>query len=498
MFHLYGQNLTISATLFAPTISDNTVRLNVFNESQFNTWEESGNSSGYIISQNLTDKESVSFSLSEETVFHFILQNPVNMTFDATLLFDIRGYFLRFGYENMITCISLCFTGMILICLLGKRTGRVLDRILFSWTMPKYGPLGSAVFDEGEMTLRLNDYANRKRMTKYFLLAFAIMLFYVLVANGISAYTVVTYWEEPIRPEYTILMFDIAFRVFILATFIVAPLVFAIIMLFFVVEPRIGDVNRIILRRLGYRRRTMKHLRITKFTYKRLAKKVFSWPFVSFCVVFVLIFALINQLKLIDSAVTFLFWGVAFAVIVGIWCGFILWSTFYEACNTLNVGKYAFKTYIQMQLVNFSTLCLFSVAFISPFILLAGSESWLQILRGGLFAQTLMLGGESPFKPHIAGLVGAQAILVMILSFSILGVIIFVLFPYIYSEGRKGVSVAIITFSLTYLTEHIFSWIFHRTLTVIQPLALLTPLVAAFVSWIAQKRLQKIAAKLFK
>lgn len=497
-FHLYGENLTVSALLNAPSLLEAELCLHVLNESQFDLWRERGYFQKSVVSQNVSNNERVSFELSEETVFHFVLENCLNMTVDADLWISIEGFFLRFDYREVPNNVLLIVVGIGLSFFCRRGVTGTVDRYLKSWSISKYRPLDDGQLDEEEKEFMLRGYADSKRVSKYFLLAFAAVLIFYFLDSAISAYSVVAHWNEPIRPEYTVLMFDYAFRNFLLAMFVVAPLVLGFVMLFMITIPRIDDLSEMIRVRVGFKRRTKKHFEISRSTYKRLVRKVVSWPFISFCGAFLILFFLFNYLGFGESY-NFIYWGVAIAAVLGVWLGFLTWSSFYEACHALDVRKYATRRHIQMNFVQFTILGLLGVAFISPFILLSASEYWLLFSREALFSSVSMLGSKSFFKPYTGGLyVGLQAITVIYLAIFILGILYFALFPYVYKEGRKGVSIALISFVLTYLTELAFSAIFHQLDVMFQLLSLISPLFVALISWVAQSRFQNIIRKILR
>ena len=494
-FNAYSKNLTILASVLD---LDKEIRLHVLNETEFNDWNGSTTVRDSLISQNLTNNQVLRLRVEQHTTYHFIFENVLNATLRPRLSISVEGYFLRYDYSLLPFSPLLVFCGLFLMATTRRNALKPLDDHLRNWSSRKYRMPSSDKHLDEEKIIEFEAYSVKKRLLKYFVGALALILGVVFLNDLVAAYMVASSWD-PVRPEYNVLLFDMAVRNVTLGAFVLAPLALGVILLFLVVSPRLEDTSRMILAKLGMGTQSEKHRRISKLMTEGILEKAVSLRFLVLCAILLSPLLLLNQFGLLNYF--FLPYGTTLLAIIATWIGFVSWSTFHQACSTLGIGEYAKKTYMKAESVEYLISGFAMPAFISPFIIFASSDFWQSFLHDNVVAPALMLQQwpEIIVSGSDRELIGLQGILLICLAYIVLGGLFFILFPYIYREGRHGVSIAGITFGLTFLTEWVLSATFQEIAgTVFQPLALVAPVLASLVSWVTQRRYHKAVRKLIK
>lgn len=495
VFSAYSENLSILASV---SDLDKEIRLYVLNETEFNNWNGNLSIRDSLICQNLTNNQVLRLLVEQRTTYHFVFQNVLNATVSPRLSISLEGYFLRYDYSLLPFSVLLVFCGLILMIATRGNAWKPLDDHLRNWSLKKYRmPSSSTHLDEEKIT-EFARYSFQKKIVKYFVGACVLMLGGLFLSEMVQAYMIASSWD-PVRPEYNVLLFDIAIRITALGASYFAPLALGIVLSFLVISPRLEDTSRMILVKLGMGAQSEKQRRILKFMTERILKEVVSLRFLVFCVISLSPLVVLIQFGLLNYY--FLPFGIIIVAIFGTWSGFVSWSTFHEACSTLGIGEYAKKTFMKAESVEYMVSSLVLLAFISPFIIFASSGFWQTFLYDNFVTPVLMLQQWPGIIVSDSNmqLVGLQGILLICLAFLVLGGLFFILFPYIYREGRHGVTIAGITFGLTFLTESVLSVIFQQiTGTMFQPLALVAPVLVSLISWVSQSRYHKAVRKLIR
>lgn len=488
-FSLWSQNLTCYAELHGVNQSDAELMLHVLNDSQFDVWHQNKTWQDTMKPQNMSNDAKIVINLRVQTRYHYILQNDLNTTISGVFSLDLNGFFLRFDYAGYTYFGLLIVLGAIHCLVFGGRILRILDSAFLGLRF-KFNK-NAQRWSEDERALALDAYKHEKLLAKLLLVILGLMLVVLLLLNLSKASEVYASPGGFYFPEFQVLFYDVAFRVFLFVAFLVLPLWASFAVPVLIVEPVIsGLVKSRIMARAGIRHQTEKQFSIEKLAYNYMFKKLKSWPVLSFVAISIIVWIIIIFFasfgKIFDA---YLF--VAFTFILGTFGGFIASTSFHEACTDLKIGEYAARRHLRMQFISYAISIPTLAGILIASVLFIGSSSWNGFLNMTLFSPVLMLGSSTsvfePSTPEILSYFAAGTISAVVL----LGALSFILFPAIYKKGRRGITVSIITFSLTYLTQVVFSVVFSFPAVLFQPFAIVSPIVVSVFSSVIHRRYKK-------
>jgi hypothetical protein len=493
-FSRYCENLTCYAKFHTGSVSEAEVTLIVLNDSQLELWEEQHVLRDSLIHENMSNNEEIEISLLEQTTHHFILENRLNVTIDATFSLSWSGFFLRFDYDGSAYYILMIVAGTILCLSFRGTILRSLDNTALKLAT-NHGQKKTKNWSEDEKALKSEYYKNAKFLVKLLAFAFAAMLLLFFLFEFVKAYQVNNEVGKFFRPEFSWVIYDYAIRLTLYAAFLIIPLftVFALSML--IIDPLVLRViKEEVLLKVGIKHQTEKQFLIERASYKKIISKVKSLP-----VLFVLILPalLLMIFSFLLSSTLYAYSFVACMSLMGTTAGLIASVSFHEACEELRIGEYAAQRSLKVEAISFTISTIVITGFIVFTVSTLTSNSWISLLNEALFSSVSLLGARISiplFDPQLLNYVVLGIIAPMIL----LAVLPFVLFPAIYKKGRKRITVALITFTLTYLTEIMFSMLFRMTATFLQPLAVVSPMVVSAFSWILQGKYQQKIKRIVK
>ena len=275
---------------------------------------------------------------------------------------------------------------------------------------------------------------------------------------------------------------------------LLAPFIVGVPLLLLLVVPRLDDLNYVLRSKLGkVVRISNKHWLIDKFMTKKLIQKVFT-QILPILIGSVFLLGLMSYI--IGSQWLFLSLPL-FVALLSIWLSYLVWSNFQKACDCHHIGEYAANSYIKNSILEWTSITIVMWGCVFLMILFASSNLWISSIESFVFGPVTLLEPYQELIPvgelQYTGLVGAFAILS---AFSFIGLLFFVVFPYLDKMGRKGTLGVLAVFSLTYFTEVLASWILQGTINIIvQPFGLISPIIAALIAQIAQNKYKKLIKK---
>lgn len=498
-FSYYIENSTCYARFHTASLSEAEVTLHILNDSQFDLWKEKQLWQDTLLSKNMSNNEAISFNLLEKTRHHFILENRLNTKISSVFSLNRSGFFLRFDYSGFIYYILMIGAGVLLCLFFGAKSLKNLNNSLLKFEN-KFHKKNTRKWSEEEKAYKLKHYKTMIQIVKMLVSAIAVMLFVsiLLMLAGISE--AIAAPGEFYRPEFIWLVYDYAIRTVLFVAFQTLLILAATIVTLLVINPLItAIVEEKILCRIGIKYQTKRKFLFDKFMYKATLGKVKSWPVLSILLIPLLFLAIASQLGLLGT--TFKIYSfVVYMFILGTLVGYIVSTSYHEAYISLKIGKYAAKRYAKADAFNYTISIPVILIIILFSVLLSTSSSMVTFLNETLFSPVLMLGAKSltQFIEPLDAQILSSTVVGIIGCFILLGVLVFVLFPIVYRKGRKGITVALITFTLVYLTEIIFSIFLDMTATIFQPLAIISPLIVSMISWIVQGKYQRTVEKIAK
>lgn len=387
----------------------------------------------------------------------------------------------------------LIIVGTMLSVIFVSKVMRSIDNFSKNWALPKYRPLGTGEPDEERKTLVFDDYDRRKSIAKYFVIAITAILITYFLYDMLSVYRVLTSAGASAEPEYSTLWFDLGVRHTIFAALLMAPFAIFVLLYMLLFSPRTTDLEEMAESRSGMKRRTKQQWEITKAAYQKLTKQIMSGRFLVFCILmfsafFFIVYSVQGNLQIISYSLA------AFVALLGIAGGYLMWSSFHEACFQAGVGSSTIHRRMKQEFLDSTLSSFVIVGTISPVLLFVASNWWQTFIYQAVISPVNMLHGWTPISLNpVNEMEAVLGISLICLVLVIIGFLFFILFPFIYKEGRHGVVVASITFALTFITENIVTTIFQTT--TIQPLTFATPLVASIVSYFTQSHYEKLVRK---
>jgi hypothetical protein len=134
-------------------------------------------------------------------------------------------------------------------------------------------------------------------------------------------------------------------------------------------------------------------------------------------------------------------------------------------------------------------------------ILFFGSGFWPSFVNTSVFKPVALLNSNT-LLIELNIEVWQYAVIVSIIEVLLLvffmGFLIFILFPYTYKLGPKGIFGAVIVFFITFIAGKLVEFLVENTINLtIEPLGLLSPVIAAAIHKIVSNRYAKILDKFF-
>ena len=489
-----ADNLTLFVSVDA---SDGELLFHVLNESQFGTWQQSQTLNQIFKSKIVLDELDFSFELEENETYHFVAENPSNTTADTHLYLLLAGDFLRFDYTFMPLYVVLFMAGMTICLILRKEFSSRFDEFLKGWSLPVYRQYGKAEGDAEHVRLRYDSILRIKRLAKYFILALlgAIFIDFLYVAFPVAS--LMGKWHL-VRPEYNLLIIDLLIRNSVLKTFVILPLLVGTPIILIIIYPRLEDLSDLVKSTLGLeKRRTRKQLQISSHMYRNLVTAAFSYRFLLGIAFLTFSFLLILYSPLGKMQIVKAVFLTFSAVGLGIWGGYIIWSGFHEGCREHGIGKYAADRFMKLSIVDCLIEWSLATVFVTILLLFTISDFWTSTVRSIVIEPIALLKPIHMLSDFPTSQFGVFiGIFSIVLAMSLIGLLFFVLFPFFHRMGLRGLAGAFLVFSLTYITEYLVIWILEGTMSVVfQPIAIISPTIAAIVSWIAQDKYKKMMKK---
>lgn len=466
----------------------------ILDEKEFKTWQDTRNLDQTILSKLVDSNFKYSLVPEVDEEYYLVAENPSNTTNTVSVYLWWEGDFLRFDYSLIPLYLLVLLVGLGTCIVFRKTFSNRVDDFLRKWSLPLYKPSANRKRDKEENILRFDAISRRKRMTKYLVLGlFSVLILNFFSKNLSGILFILTRDFSPIRPEHEFLIVDLIVRNLILSTLLLLPLLVGFSVYLLLIQTREEDICDVLKSRLGWRRSKKQSL-IEKDIYKELMPALFSRRFLILATFFSLPFILFYFLK---SQLMFVILLVIGTSAMGTWLGYTIWSIFHESCIRNSVKKYAAERF--MKISTFDWLVGISITLICASLIISFTTSsvWISTIESVVYGPVALLEPFSEFIPvgevQYAGLFGVSFILVVLLFF---GFVIFTLFPHLHKMGKSGVAGVTVVFILTYSTETLVEWVLQGTVDVaIQPLGLVSPIIAAIISQIGQSKYNKIIKK---
>jgi hypothetical protein len=489
----FASNLTIT---FEVDDLDGRLTLHVLNELQFGTWNPD-----HAPNESLTSKilfSGLDFLLEPELneTYHFIAENPSNTTVNIHFSLLLTGDFLRFDYDFIPLYIAFMFTGAATCLASSWKSSTWFDEFLKKWYCPSYKRLKVGESQNEEAQLRLDSMLLSKRLAKRLVMIFFCIVVAFYAYATLSVATAIGKWA-PIRPEYGLVLFDIASRQVTFGVLTLLPFFVGVLLLIVLAGTKFEGLGSLLVSKIGLEKRgSAKRSLMDKYVAKK-TESLYSFRSLPFYVLIFCPLLFLVYFQLLTIPIVGVSYFTFVAIMLGLVLGFTVWSGVVEACEEKGIGTYALHSYIKRSIVSFVVTSSLYVATVSILILFSISDWWTSLLKSLVLEPVALL--ESPyasisFDPRLFGLSGLFCI---VLAIGLCGFLPFVLFPFLHRMGPKGVIGIFLVFSLTYLTELLVAWALGETAgTVGQPFGTVVPIIAAIVAWIAQSKYEKTIRKL--
>ena len=476
------------------TTEDNPFFLHILNKSDFENYEISGIIAQTFFSKEVEARFVYSFIPEINQQYHFVVENLESINNKVLLHLWWEGNFLRFNYDIIPFYLFLIIIG-IGICIYSRKpiTNRI-DNFFQNFSLPKYKLLDNKDDDE-KIELHYNVYKSSKKLFKLWLLAWVFILLYDFFYRNLSKIIISLNNPLVIRPEHANFLNDLLLRSFISKSIWLLPFIISFPVYLFIIMPRFSDLSDLLGKRLGWRESKKQYL-ISKNLLKNLISNIFPFRIIILIICVLLIgvvyYFLSNVIQY--SLISF------FLIIASLWFSYYLWSTVEEICNRNNIGIYAKETWKKTGILNWIIAIIISWIFFSTIFLIMAPNYWALTVNFLIFSSVALLTGPLEYitipEMYSAALFGSFLILTITI---LIGFLVFILFPYIFGSKSKKIKGSIVVFILTFIIEAILVLFFQGTIDIItEPLALLSPVLAAALSQLVGNRFSKIIMKRLK